>query len=76
MSISATEFRKNLYQLLEGVIESGHPLKIKLKSHTLVLSPEQAPSKLSRLKPKKLINGEPEDLLKLDWSKEWSEKHI
>jgi len=76
MSISATEFRKNLYQLLESAVVSGNPLRVKLKSHTFIVSPEQPVSKLARLKPQELIHGADEDLLNLDWSSQWSEKHI
>lgn len=76
MSVTATEFRKNLFQLLEEVNETGTPLKISLKDRTFILQPEERASKLSKLKPQDLLNGDAGDLLNLDWSEEWSEKPI
>lgn len=74
--ISATQFRKNLFQVLQQVNQTAKPLKITLKNKAFILVPEEKSSKLSKLKPHPVIHGKPEDLLNLDWSEAWSEKHI
>jgi hypothetical protein len=76
MNVTATHFRKNLFQLLDDTAGSGLPLRINLKGRVFVLSPEETPSKLDLLGEQNLINGTSESLLNMDWSSEWSEKHI
>ena len=76
MNISATAFRKNLFQVLDKLDDTSSSLRIKCKNNTFILTPEKKNSKLSKLKPHNVINGKPEDLLNLDWSEAWSEKHI
>jgi len=76
MSITATQFRKNIYQLLADVVEKGSTIQINLKGSIINVTPESKPSKLSKLKQHNVIACNPEDLLNNDWSSEWSEEHI
>ena len=70
--VSATELRKNIYKLLDQVIESGHPLTVKRKGRKLLIGPVQPASRLARLEAHPdCIVGDPQALVEMDWSQEW-----
>ena len=56
--LNATALRANLYQLLDGVIETGKPLIINRKGEKLVISLKNQPSRIERLlsTPRKLVD--------------------
>lgn len=77
MSLSLTEFRANLYQLVDQVIKTGVPLEIERKGVKIKLVPEKKKSKLARLiKHAGTIKGNPDNLVHLDWSSEWDDKSL
>ena len=43
------------------------------KGKMLKLVPEERPSKLSRLKQRNCIVGDPDDLVHMNWIEHWSE---
>jgi hypothetical protein len=69
--ISATEFRKDIYNLLDQVLKTGSPLKIKRKGKVLKIIPEKKVNKLQNLKGRKGFNGKPDDIIYMNWEKEW-----
>ena len=70
--ITATELRKNVYKLLDNILESGIPLKVKRKDKTLLITPTEPVFKLKCLDDHPdCIVGNPEDLVHIDWSEEW-----
>ena len=71
MTVTASGLRQNIYCLLDEVIETGQPLEVKRGGHRLKIIAEKPVSKLARLRPHKIIRGNPEDLVHLDWSREW-----
>ncbi|HPI15712.1 MAG TPA: type II toxin-antitoxin system Phd/YefM family antitoxin [Spirochaetota bacterium] len=71
MKITATSFRKNLYALLDRVIETGNPIDIERKGKIIRILAIEPKSKLSNLKKRDVINGNPEDIISIDWSNEW-----
>jgi hypothetical protein len=71
MAISGTKLRENIYQLLDQALETGEALEIKRKGRTLRIVPEPRPTRLAQLPRRPTINGDPEDLVHLDWSGEW-----
>ncbi len=71
MTVSSTKLRENVYALLDEVLETGTPLEVKRKGRKLLIVPQKPVSKLSRLRVRPTIQGNPEDLVHLDWSKEW-----
>lgn len=71
MKITATSFRKNLYALLDRVIETGNPIDIERKGKIIRILAIEPKSKLSNLKKRNVINGNPEDIISIDWSNEW-----
>lgn len=71
MPISATKLRQDLYNILDQVIETGVPLEIARKGHIVKIVPENPKSKFERLEVHDCIQGGPDDLVEIDWSKEW-----
>ncbi len=72
MLITATTFRSNLYKLLDDVLETGVPIKIKKNNRILEVYAKDKPGKLDRLTKHKSLNVSPESIVHIDWSKEWN----
>jgi hypothetical protein len=74
MPITASKLRENVYRILDEVIETGQPVEVIRKGVVLRIMPEKPRSKLDRLKKRPgTFVGDPDDILKIDWSREWSE---
>ena len=72
MTINATSLRKDIYNILDTVIETGVPVDVTRHGKHLKIVVVEKPSKLKNLKPMKgLIKGDPADLESIDWSHEW-----
>jgi len=61
MKVSSTEFRKNLFQLVERALQ-GEFVEVAHKGRIVRLVPEQKQTKLSRLVQRDTIQGTPDDL--------------
>ena len=70
--ISATRLRQNLYNILDSVVDTGVPVEIERRGCTLRIVPERAKPKWERLDRHDVIDGDPEDLVHIDWSGEWN----
>ena len=83
MKCSTTEFRKNLFQIVDRVLQ-GELVEVVHKGHLIRLVPEDKPSKMSRLVQRDTINGTPEDLereqqlmddeVRNAWENKWANK--
>ena len=74
MAISVTKLRANLYEIVDRVIETGVPVEIERKGERIRLQRAKPKSKLQKLaKNPGTIVGDPEDIVHMDWSSEWSE---
>ena len=73
MTYSATKLRQNLYNILDSVIEEGIPVEIERKGHILRIVPEKPTGKWDRLEPHRVVNGDPESIVSMDWSDQWNE---
>lgn len=71
MPVTASALRENIYRLLDEVVATGKPLEIERKGKLLKIIPVEPPDKLSRLVPHNCLTGDPEDIVHLDWSREW-----
>lgn len=71
MTVTASVLRKDIYQLLDQVLETGKPLAVKRKTGTVKIVVEQPLSKMDRLKKHDCILGDPEELVHSDWTGEW-----
>jgi len=73
MRVTASKLRADIYNILDESLKTGEPVEVVRKGQVLKIVPEKKPSKLSRLKKRNAIVGDPEDLVHMDWLKEWSE---
>lgn len=71
MALTLSALRANLYRIIDQVIETGVPVEIVRKGEKVRIVPEKPVSNLSRIKKRKGLKGDPEDLVTIDWSKEW-----
>ena len=73
MRITASRLRENIYRVLDEAIETGVPVEVVRKGTVVRIVPERRISKLSRLKKRTGFQGEPDDIIGMDWIREWSE---
>ena len=72
MLLTVSKLRENIYRLLDQVLETGIPLEIKRKGKLLRIVPGDPPNKLANLVSRReYLKCRPEDIVHLDWSKEW-----
>jgi prevent-host-death family protein len=74
MRVTASKLRENVYQILDEAIATGVPVEVVRKGKVLKIVPDKPVSKLDRLKKRKnVFVGDVEDIIGMDWSKEWTE---
>ena len=77
MKVTPTALRKDLYALLDRVIETGEPLEIERKGVTLKVEAKPAEGRLERIRRmgiKGLWIGDRNDIFHMDWLEEWREE--
>lgn len=66
-TISPTELRENIYQLLDRVLETGVPIEIKYRGKKLCLIPMPNIDKFQDLEYRpEIIRAAPEDLIHIE----------
>lgn len=70
-SVPASELRANIYRMLDRVIETGVPLEVRRKQGAVRIVPVEPPSRLARLPRRKIIRGDADSIVSIDWSKNW-----
>jgi prevent-host-death family protein len=75
-NVTASKLRENIYTILDQALDTGIPVEIVRNGRILRIVPDEPPSKLARLQPREIIVGDPEDLVNMDWSGEWSETQV
>jgi hypothetical protein len=73
MRVTASRLRADIYNILDETLKTGIPVEVVRKGRILTIIPESKPSKLSRLKKRDYIVGDSDDIIHMDWSKDWSE---
>lgn len=72
MTVTASKLRQDIYNILDSVIETGEPVQIARKGRVLRILADPLPgSKLSRIVKRPGLLCDPEELVEIDWSKEW-----
>ncbi|MEN8147963.1 MAG: type II toxin-antitoxin system Phd/YefM family antitoxin [Campylobacterota bacterium] len=72
MTVTPSTLRANLFKLLDQLLETGETLEVKRKGEIIKIVPPKKKSKFDRLESHPdAINGDPEDLVSIDWSNEW-----
>ena len=73
-TLSLTKVRADLYKIVDRVLETGNPVEIERRGKKVRIVPVRPPSKLRNLvKRPGTIVGDPEDIVHMDWSDEWTE---
>ena len=70
-AISATRLRQNLYNILDSVVDTGVPVEVERRGRLLRIVPGERASKWNRLAAHKIVVGDPDELVHMDWSHEW-----
>lgn len=75
-TLTPTKLRDNIYGVLDEVIHNKKPIAIQRKGVLLTIQPpsnkkNKKKRDLSKLKKRKVIVGDPESILNIDWSEEW-----
>ncbi|MCK5196716.1 MAG: type II toxin-antitoxin system Phd/YefM family antitoxin [Spirochaetales bacterium] len=70
-TITPTELRSNIYNLLDEILDSGVPIEICKGNRKLRIVPVEKVDKLQNLisRPNVII-GDPDDLVDISWEKE------
>ena len=72
MTITPTDFRKDLFNLLDMILDTGKVLEIKRNGHIFKVIPPKKTKKTDKLIPHKdAVVGNSDDLIDMDWSHEW-----
>ena len=72
--LTPSALRQNIYKIFDQVAKTGEPIFIERNGVTIKISVTPVKkSKLANLKKRKIFVGDPEDIVHIDWSEEWSE---
>jgi len=71
MQVTISKLRADIYRLLDRVAATGEPLEVHRKGKKIVIATEPTADKLSRLKKRSCITGNPVDLAGVRWPAEW-----
>ena len=72
VTVTASKLRENVYQILDSILETGEAVEVVRKGRVLRIVADTASSRLARLQKRDCIKGDPDDLVEIDWSKEWT----
>lgn len=71
--LTPTELRRDIYRLLDQVLETGEPLEIERSGRTLLLVPVSGRRRrLADLPRRQAITCSPEELIATSWEDSWS----
>jgi antitoxin (DNA-binding transcriptional repressor) of toxin-antitoxin stability system len=83
MTVTTTDFRRNLFQLIERAL-NGERIEILYKNRRIRLTPTEPTSKLARLVRRDTLNCDPEELdqqlrtqndeLRSEWEQKWQNR--
>jgi len=70
-TVTPTQLRTNIYNLLDEILKTGLPLEIKKGDKKLRIVPVDEVDKLKNLVARPdAIQGDPDDLIEIDWMDE------
>ena len=74
MTLNPTQLRQDLYNILDGVLATNHPVEIMRHGRLLrilAVNPPGAERLAALPRRPEVGRGDPEDLVHLDWAEEW-----
>jgi hypothetical protein len=67
-TVTVTELRRNIYNLLDEILATGVPLEINRAGRKLHISPVEPVDKFADMEFRPdVINGDPNDLVHIEW---------
>ncbi len=72
MAITISNFRSNLFKLVDRVLKTRRPLEILRNGEILYLVPATRKNRLAALVRRPGLVGDSDDLDKVSWEKEWN----
>lgn len=72
MTITATQFRKDIYNIIDKITTTKQTVIVTLKNQKVIVSCLEKPSRLTRLKKRNILNCSAEELIHTDWEKTWT----
>ena len=72
MVYTATELRKQIYSVLDSVLESGNPAEIVRNGRRLRIVPDISVGRLDRLVAHDIVAGDSEGLPDIHWDESWT----
>ena len=71
-TVSDSNIQRDILGLLDKVVKTGVPVEIERKGKRLIISPAEKRRNLDSLEDHTdFIVGKPDDIVHMDWSKEW-----
>lgn len=70
VKLTASKLRRNIYKILDEILETGKPVEIERRGRILRIAPADRPtrSKLDALEPHpEALACDPEELVHIDW---------
>ena len=71
--LTLSKLREAIYTFLRQGLESRVPIELSDAGDALRIVSETPAPKLARLKKRRAYKGDPDEILSMDWLKEWSE---
>lgn len=69
--MTATELRRNIYQVLDEVLETGQPVEVIRNGRPLLIMPAAPARNLSDLPRRNFVNGSFDELVETSWEGSW-----
>jgi prevent-host-death family protein len=69
--MTATELRRNIYQVLDEVLETGQPVEVVRNGRQLLIVPAGPARQLAGIPKRNLVNGSFDDLVNTSWEGSW-----
>ncbi|MEE9165509.1 MAG: type II toxin-antitoxin system Phd/YefM family antitoxin [Nitrospinota bacterium] len=70
-SITPSKLRENIYRILDKILETGNSIEIKRHGRRLKIEPVDSVNKLDNLIDRPYLKCKADQIVHLDWSKEW-----
>jgi hypothetical protein len=73
MAMTTSALRRDIYRILDRVLETGEPVIIERNGRRVRISADDGPRRLDALvRRPDVVVGDSEDFVHLDWSDQWN----
>ncbi len=69
--MTSTQLRKDLFRILDQILESGEGVEIHREAGSVLLLPQREGGKLARLRRRATIIGDSDSLDQVNWEEAW-----